>query len=81
MKYNRSPYLMRVFALFLIAIFLCASSVSAQNNTEICTKALEKCTVEAVVAGLFGGINSLAAYAAGCLIGYDWCLKYYIPLK
>ena len=73
------------FKRFLIGVLVIALvgvvSVSAQGNNEICGQALEKCAVQAVMAGMFGGMNSFAAYASGCFMGYNWCLKYYIPLR
>ncbi len=71
----------RFLAGVLVLALLGVVSVSAQDNTSICGHALEKCAVQAIMAGMFGGLNSFAAYASGCFIGYDWCLKYYIPLK
>jgi hypothetical protein len=71
----------RFSAAILILVIVGSVSLPAQDHVAICNRALEKCGVQAVIAGIFGGLNSLGAYAAGCLIGYDFCLKYYIPLK
>jgi len=60
---------------------LYAAPIQARENTSICTNALVKCGVDAVVAGLLSGGTAMALTAMGCLIGYDWCLKYYMPLN
>jgi hypothetical protein len=54
--------------------------VFAVDNTEICTKALLKCGVDATIAGLLSGGTTLLLTLMGCLIGFDFCLKYYFPL-
>ncbi len=71
----------RFLAGVLVLVLFGAVTVSAQDNVDICSLALEKCAVQAVMAGMFGGMNSFASYASGCFIGYDWCLKYYVPLR
>lgn len=43
----------------------------------LCEEALGRCAMDAAVAGLMGGAHAFGAYAAGCLLGYSWCLEYY----
>jgi hypothetical protein len=45
----------------------------------VCEEALGRCAVETVISGIFGGIQAMAAHAVGCTVGYQWCLKYYVP--
>jgi hypothetical protein len=68
-------------ALIVILAVLAHVPVLAQDNLEICTKALLKCGVDATIAGLLSGGTALLLMVMGCLIGYDFCLKYYVPLK
>jgi len=71
----------RITAALILILFLTALAhlpALAQDNTEICNRALLKCGVDAVIAGLLSGMTTLAFTAMGCLIGYDWCLKYYL---
>lgn len=64
-----------LLVLCLLIILIHPLTVSAQ----VCEEALESCAVEAVVSGLFGGIQAMAAHAMWCTVGYQWCLKYYVP--
>lgn len=61
--------------LCLLVILIHPLAVSA----EVCEGALERCAVEAVISGFFGGVQALAAHAVWCTVGYQWCLKYYVP--
>ena len=45
----------------------------------VCENAVERCAVEALISGFFGGSPALAAHAIGCAVGYQWCLKYFVP--
>ena len=73
-KYKRTAAAL-TFILFVTA--LANLPAWADDNTEICNKALLKCGVDAVIAGLLSGLPALAYTMMGCFIGYDWCLKYY----
>jgi len=64
-----------VVGLILSLVILFSSPGFASK--EACENALIKCGVDAAIAGLISGPQSFLAYAAGCLIGYSWCLKYY----
>ena len=70
---------MKIVALGLIVCvcFFLVSSVYARED--VCKNALSRCTVDAVIAGLFSGPQSFLVYYSGCFIGYSWCLKYYDP--
>ena len=70
---------MKILVVGLI-VCLCLFLVSsAQASEDVCKKALEKCAVDAVKAGLATGPQSFLLYYSGCFLGYTWCLKYYIP--
>ncbi len=60
---------------------LYAAPIQARESVSICNNALVKCGLDAVVAGLLSGGSAMALTFMGCLIGYDWCLKYYLPLS
>jgi hypothetical protein len=66
-----------VVGLIFCLIVLCSTPGFASK--EVCEKALARCGVDAVVAGLFSGPQAFLSYYAGCFMGYSWCLKYYDP--
>jgi len=65
-----------VVALVLF-IFVYAAAPSLQANAG-CVGALRKCSVDAVIALIFAGPHAFLLYYSGCLMGYTWCLKYYV---
>ena len=61
----------------LVAAVLLAGPLSAEAG--VCERALEACLIDAV----FGAILSLSpgvlfAFTASCIMGYEWCLLYYV---
>jgi hypothetical protein len=62
-----------VFFLFMGLV----KTPSLHARRAICERALYKCAVDAVIAGMSGGPLALALWGTGCLMGYDFCLKYY----
>jgi hypothetical protein len=46
-------------------------------NRADCERALARCALDAMIAGLTGGPLALALWGSGCLMGYDFCLRYY----
>lgn len=50
---------------------------SLHANLADCERALHRCAVDAVVAGMTGGPIALSLWGTGCLLGYDFCLRYY----
>jgi len=64
-----------IFGLIVCVCFFLVFSVNA--SADVCEKALSRCAVDAVIAGLFSGPQSFLLYASGCFMGYSWCLKYY----
>lgn len=73
--------LQKLIGFILVMILGTSISLHAQDNTDICTKALQKCGADAIVTTLFAGPLAGLEYFGGCLVGYDWCLKYFIPFK
>jgi len=61
--------------LLLILVHAAAPFLQAKN---VCMDALVRCEADALIVGAFGGIEVFGTYAAGCLVGYAWCLRYYI---
>jgi len=59
-----------------VCLFFVSSTFASED---VCKKALSKCAIDAVIAGLFSGPQSFLLYYAGCFMGYSWCLKYYNP--
>jgi len=74
---KHNPKRLVVVGLILSLVILFCSPGFASN--EECDKALARCGVDALIAGLFGGPQSFLAYSAGCIMGYSWCLRYYDP--
>ena len=62
-----------VFSLLLGVV----SAPSLHAKRAVCEKALAKCAVDAMIAGLTGGPLALALWSSGCLMGYDFCMRYY----
>ncbi len=61
----------------IFCLFLFGPSLFASEKEE-CDKALVKCSVDAVIAGILSGPQTFLLFASGCLMGYTWCLKYYV---
>jgi hypothetical protein len=76
MKKRKSKRAFVVGLMLFVSIFL-VSSASASGD--VCRTALDKCMTDALIAGLFSGPQTFLVYSSGCLIGYTWCLKYYVP--
>jgi len=78
-KMIKSKRIVSAVAFIVVLAFMAQVPVFAADNTAICTKALLKCGVDATVVGLLSGGTTMLLTLMGCLIGYDFCLKYYFP--
>jgi len=67
-----------VVAGLIICLMVGSTSVFASDKGA-CDKALVKCGVDAVIAGILSGPQTFLLFYSGCLMGYSWCLKYYMP--
>jgi hypothetical protein len=67
------------FTITAVLAALYVAPIQARKSTSICNNALLKCGLDSAVAGLLSGGTAMALTFMGCLIGYDWCLKYYVP--
>jgi len=61
----------------LVFIFL-LSAFAPALDAGVCEKALQKCAIDAAIAGVSGGAFAGLAWGALCLSGYEWCLRYYV---
>lgn len=61
--------------LALLLLFLLVSP--ALQADDVCFEALEKCGSKALVGGIFNS-GTFFFYMSHCLLGYTWCLKYYV---
>jgi len=61
--------------LLFMGLFLVSSGFASED---ICKEAMSDCLTDAVVAGLFSGTQAFLVYYAACMIGYTFCLKYYV---
>ena len=62
-----------VFSLLIGVVF----APSLHASRAVCDRALARCGVDAVVAGLTGGPLAFALWGSGCLMGYSFCMRYY----
>lgn len=68
----------RVFGLLVLGLLVLLAH-PFMATAGVCEEAVGRCVVEAVISGIFGGSPALFAHATGCVVGYQWCLKYYVP--
>jgi hypothetical protein len=61
--------------LALLMTFMALSPL--HSDAGVCETALARCAVDAVIVGLFSGVAPGLIFAAGCGMGYQWCLMYY----
>lgn len=66
-----------IVAGLIFCLILWSTSVFASEN-EACDKAFVKCGVDAVIGGILSGPQMFLLIYSGCLMGYTWCLKYYV---
>jgi hypothetical protein len=59
---------------WLIAAPVFASDEETEAN--FCVAALKKCIAEAIISGLLSWGATIVLFAAFCLVGYDFCVKY-----
>ncbi len=71
----------RIMALVLIFTLTVLYLAPSQLEANVCDEALVKCGVDAVIVTLFSGPASGFLYFSGCLIGHDFCEKYYLRFK
>jgi hypothetical protein len=62
-----------VFSLLMGAVM----TPSLHARRAICERALAACAIDATIAGLTGGPLAFALWSSGCLMGYDFCMRYY----
>ena len=63
-----------VFSLLMGVVF----APSLHANQAVCERALARCALDAMIAGLTGGPLAFALWGSGCLMGYDFCMRYYV---
>lgn len=69
---------MKIFVIGLIVCLCLFMGYSAAASDDVCEDALKRCTTDAVISGLLSGVQSFLVYYSVCLMGYSWCLKYYV---
>lgn len=72
-RYGSIKILAVAMALLMSILFLSPSQLAGGA----CREALARCSVDAAIAGFFGGIKAGLIFFSGCLVGYSWCLAYY----
>jgi hypothetical protein len=64
-------------ALAIVLLMGVVATPSLHASLADCEKALARCAADAVIAGLTGGPLVFSLWSSGCLMGYDFCMKYY----
>jgi hypothetical protein len=67
----------KVILVGVLVFVLFISAFAPSLEAGVCERALQKCAVDATIAGITGGIYAGLAWGSACLAGYDWCLRYY----
>ncbi|MFQ5721308.1 MAG: hypothetical protein ACE5GI_02290 [Candidatus Aminicenantales bacterium] len=70
----------KILALVLLLSFTLIYLVPSPLEANVCHEALTKCGVDAILVAIFNGPASGVIYFSGCLIGYDFCTKYFLKL-
>lgn len=78
MKNSRIFKRSKAVSLTLVLLVASLALLPLYSNAGLCETALARCAVDAVIVGLFGGVASGVVYAAGCALGYQWCLMYFL---
>jgi hypothetical protein len=62
----------------VLAWLIAAPVFASDEETEasFCKMALKKCIAEAIISGLLSWGATIGLFAAFCLVGYDFCVKY-----
>jgi hypothetical protein len=76
----KSKRIVLTAAFILLAAVVFAVPAHAMDNTAVCNKALLKCGIDAVIAGLLSGGTVMLLISMGCIIGYEFCLKFYLAV-
>ena len=74
LRRNKKFKIMAGVLVLLMSIFFLAPH---QLVAEDCMIGLARCSIDAIIVAIFGGLQSGALYFSGCLIGYIWCLEYF----
>jgi len=72
-KIKKNKILAASLALLLLTLIVTPFPLAAAN----CDDALGACMIDAIIAGLLGGITPFISYSTFCGLGYNWCLRYY----
>ena len=75
--YKKNGSRVLIGALVFVLLMGGVMAPSLQANLADCEKALGKCAIDAGIAGLTGGPIVFALWSSGCLMGYDFCMRYY----
>jgi len=65
------------FAGLLVCVLLILGAAPSLD-AGVCERALQKCAIDAAIAGITGGAFAGLSWASLCLAGYDWCIRYYV---
>jgi len=94
MNYFKRKRNFRITAAVLSLTILMAFTLPPQLSADICSKAFLKCMIDAGITSVVGLVAGLAAgnfpgallgftaaggtYLTFCLVGYDFCKRYYV---
>ncbi len=77
MKNSRILKGSKAICLTLALLMTFLALLPLHSDASVCGAALGRCAVDAVLVGLFSGVAPGLVFAAGCAMGYQWCLMYY----
>lgn len=78
---QKKGFLFKCSSLFLLTLILVQPALLATSaDKPECDTALKKCFGDSLLASFFSMFNFMvwSLSAAGCIMGYEWCLLYYI---
>ena len=75
---NEQKLKKRYFSGLLVVVLVLLLFTPLAYGNNVCDDALKKCGTDAVIAGIMGGPAVFPLYLALCLVGFEWCSKYYL---
>lgn len=76
-KKNIKKHTWVLWGMIFLLFFLAVAPQTASAG--VCGEALEKCMASALLGAIFSlNVTVLAMFSTSCLMGYSWCLRYYL---
>lgn len=75
---SKTRRVVKITAWILPLLLLILAFSPAPVSAGVCEKAVAKCGADAVLAGMLSGLQTFIFFSTGCIMGYTWCLQYYV---